>query len=116
MEGSEAADFIISARTVEETITYKKRRRRRHAAHGDNDFHYRTMTIEAPMTMTTSITAERTQWADRISAAWQKSVDSIIETGRLLIAAKAGMQHGEWGIMVESDLPFNRQTAPLLSG
>ena len=32
---------------------------------------------------------ERTQWAARISAAWQKSVDSIIETGRLLLAAKA---------------------------
>src|SRR5271165_4768478 len=63
--------------------------------------------------MTTSITAERTQWAGRISAAWQKSVDSIIETGRLLLAAKADpkMQHGEWGTMVESDLPFNRHTA-----
>src|SRR5580704_16528215 len=36
-----------------------------------------------------SVTAERTQWATRISAAWQKSVDSIIETGRLLLAAKA---------------------------
>jgi hypothetical protein len=60
-----------------------------------------------------SITAERTQWAARISAAWQKSVDSIIETGRLLLAAKADpkMQHGEWGTMVESDLPFNRHTA-----
>jgi DUF3102 family protein len=63
--------------------------------------------------MTTSITAERTEWAARISAAWQKSVDSIIETGRLLLAAKADpkMQHGEWGTMVESDLPFNRHTA-----
>jgi hypothetical protein len=63
--------------------------------------------------MTTSITAERTQWAARISAAWQKSVDSIIKTGRLLLAAKADpkMLHGEWGAMVESDLPFNRHTA-----
>jgi hypothetical protein len=65
------------------------------------------------MTMTTSIIAERTHWAARISAAWQHSVDSIIETGRLLLAAKAdpAMQHGEWGTMVESDLPFNRHTA-----
>jgi Protein of unknown function (DUF3102) len=61
--------------------------------------------------MTTSITAERTQWAARISAAWQKSVDSIIETGRLLIEAKAALDHGQWGPMVESDLPFSRQTA-----
>jgi len=69
--------------------------------------------LEPAMTMPMSVTAERTQWAIRISAAWQKSVDSIIETGRLLLAAKADpkMQHGEWGTMVESDLPFNRHTA-----
>jgi hypothetical protein len=68
---------------------------------------------EAPMTMPMSVTAERTQWATRIWAVWQKSVDNIIETGRLLHAAKADpkMQHGEWGTMVESDLPFNRHTA-----
>ena len=65
------------------------------------------------MNMTMRVIAERTQWAARISAAWQKSVDSIIETGHLLLAARADpkMQHGEWGTMVESDLPFNRHTA-----
>jgi Protein of unknown function (DUF3102) len=65
------------------------------------------------MTMPMSDTAERTQWATRIWAVWQKSVDNIIETGRLLHAAKADpkMRHGEWGTMVESDLPFNRHTA-----
>jgi hypothetical protein len=69
---------------------------------------------EAAMNMTTMrVITERTQWAARISAAWQKSVDGIIETGHLLLAAKADpkMQHGEWGTMVESDLPFNRHTA-----
>jgi hypothetical protein len=66
------------------------------------------------MNMTTmTVITERTQWAARISAAWQKSVASIIDTGHLLLAAKADpkMQHGEWGTMVESDLPFNRHTA-----
>jgi hypothetical protein len=66
------------------------------------------------MNMTTMrVITERTQWAARISAAWQKSVDGIIDTGHLLLAAKADpkMQHGEWGTMVESDLPFNRHTA-----
>jgi hypothetical protein len=66
------------------------------------------------MNMTTMrVVTERTQWAARISAAWQKSVESIIDTGHLLLAAKADpkMQHGEWGTMVESDLPFNRHTA-----
>jgi hypothetical protein len=66
------------------------------------------------MNMTTiRVITERTQWAARISAAWQKSVDSIFHTGHLLLTAKADpkMQHGEWGTMVESDLPFNRHTA-----
>jgi hypothetical protein len=65
------------------------------------------------MTMTMmSVITERTQWAGHIAAAWQKSVDSIIETARLLLAAKAApeMQHGEWGTMVESDLPFALRT------
>jgi hypothetical protein len=67
---------------------------------------------EPAMTMPMSVTAERTQWATRISAAWQKSVDSIIETGRLLLAAKAGpkMQRGEWerwsrAIYPSTDIP-----------
>jgi hypothetical protein len=64
--------------------------------------------------MTTSITAERTQWAARISAAWQQSVTSIIETGRLLTEAKTALDHGEWLPMVESDLPFQRNTAQRL--
>src|SRR5271165_651243 len=64
--------------------------------------------------MTTSITAERTQWAARISAAWQQSVTSIIETGRLLTEAKGALDHGEWLPMVETDLPFQRNTAQRL--
>jgi hypothetical protein len=64
--------------------------------------------------MTTSVTAERTQWAARISAAWQQSVTSIIETGRLLTEAKAALDHGEWLPMMESDLPFQRNTAQRL--
>jgi hypothetical protein len=69
---------------------------------------------EPAMNMTTMrVITERTEWAARISAAWQKSVASIIDTGHLLLAAKADpkMQYGEWGTMVESDLPFNRHTA-----
>jgi Protein of unknown function (DUF3102) len=64
--------------------------------------------------MTTSITAERTQWAARISAAWQQSVTSIIETGWLLTEAKTALDHGEWLPMVETDLPFQRNTAQRL--
>jgi Protein of unknown function (DUF3102) len=66
------------------------------------------------MTIMTSITAERTQWAARISAAWQQSVTSIIGTGRLLTEAKAALDHGEWLPMIESDLPFGPRTAQML--
>jgi hypothetical protein len=34
-----------------------------------------------------------TTWDERISAAWQKYTAAIIETGRLLIQAKDGLEH-----------------------
>ena len=37
------------------------------------------------------------RWANRIREAHSKTVESIIETGRLLIEAKADCDHGEWG-------------------
>jgi hypothetical protein len=42
------------------------------------------------------------------------SVTSIIETGWLLTEAKTALDHGEWLPMVESDLPFQRNTAQRL--
>ena len=49
-------------------------------------------------------------WAEQISATWQKAAESIIETGTLLIEAKAKLKHGQWGGMVAS-LPFGHSTA-----
>ncbi len=46
------------------------------------------------------------QWAARIQASWQHSVESILETGELLIAAKDALPHGEFEIMVQDQLPF----------
>jgi hypothetical protein len=53
-------------------------------------------------------------WAAQIRAAWQSSLDGILEAGRLLIAAKAALAHGEFLAMVESDLPFGPRTAQRL--
>jgi hypothetical protein len=50
-------------------------------------------------------------WKDRITAAWQKGVASIVETGKLLVEAKAQVDHGEWTRLIESELPFDRTTA-----
>jgi hypothetical protein len=41
-------------------------------------------------------------FAARISAAWQQAAVSIIETGRLLIQAKAALRHGEFGNMIDT--------------
>ena len=51
------------------------------------------------------------QWGDRISAAWQKAVEAIVETGQLLIDAKADLKHGTFEAMVRCRLPFTPSTA-----
>jgi DUF3102 family protein len=53
-------------------------------------------------------------WAARITERWRASVESIIETGRLLAQAKATLPHGEFGAMCESQLPFGARTAQRL--
>ena len=55
--------------------------------------------------------AEVEAWVRRIGGAWQKSIDAIFETGRLLIEAKTALPHGDFGKMIEADLPFSAQSA-----
>lgn len=50
-------------------------------------------------------------WIERITAAWRSSLEGVLETGRLLIEAKAALAHGEFLPMIENDLPFGRRTA-----
>jgi hypothetical protein len=56
----------------------------------------------------------RQQWAEIIGADWRKSIESIIQTGRDLIAAKQELAHGEFTEMVERDLPFTGAAAAQL--
>jgi hypothetical protein len=56
----------------------------------------------------------RSDFAKRITIAWQKTVQSILEVGRLLLAAKKKLPHGDFTAMVESDLPFSIRTAECL--
>lgn len=67
------------------------------------------------MTLTLGIPSSPPQgrpgWAERIAAAWNKTREGVIEVGRLLIAAKAEIDHGEWEAMIAADLPFSPQTA-----
>jgi hypothetical protein len=50
----------------------------------------------------------------RINVAWQKGVDSIIETGQRLIDAKNELEHGSFESMVQMKLPFAPRTAQAL--
>lgn len=52
------------------------------------------------------------QWADQICTQHGKSVESIIDVGRLLLKAKRELVRGEWGRMFEENLvPFAQSTA-----
>jgi hypothetical protein len=53
-------------------------------------------------------------WQGRICNVWQKCVENIIDTGRLLIAAKDELKHGSFETMVQSELPFGPDTAQRL--
>ncbi len=55
------------------------------------------------------------QWATRICTQLGKSVEAIIEVGRLLVKAKADLEHGEWGRLFEDELlPFGQGSAERL--
>jgi hypothetical protein len=54
-------------------------------------------------------------WVKRISRRWFKVVESIIETGRLLIKAKEELGHGRFGEMIQrGDMLFRARTAQCL--
>ena len=61
------------------------------------------------------VPADEDEWADRITSTWRKSVGAIIETGKLLIEAKAALPHGGFEAMVRGVLfPFNIRSAQML--
>lgn len=63
------------------------------------------------MTTNLTIDADRPTYVREINAAWQMGVQSVLETGRLLIEAKKRLPHGEYEAMIERDLPFGARTA-----
>jgi Protein of unknown function (DUF3102) len=56
----------------------------------------------------------RAEHAQLINAAWQRGVESIIDTGERVSDAKLDLEHGEFLAMVESDLSFGPRTAQML--
>jgi N6-adenosine-specific RNA methylase IME4 len=55
--------------------------------------------------------ASANYWAARITARWRDTVDGIIDTALLIVAAKEALPHGEFGKMIEAGLPFSASTA-----
>lgn len=53
-------------------------------------------------------------WAGRIAACWQQSVQAIFDTGRLITEAKASLEHGDFLALVQERLPFGPRTAQRL--
>lgn len=53
-------------------------------------------------------------FAARITTTYRRSVEAIIETGRLIAEAKLALDHGEFLSMVANDLPFGASTAARL--
>lgn len=62
----------------------------------------------------TVVTDPGGDWPDRIRSAWQRSVEAIIETGRLIAEAKAALPHGKFLRMIDGYLPFTASTAQRL--
>jgi N6-adenosine-specific RNA methylase IME4 len=56
----------------------------------------------------------RGRWANRIKAAMRRTIDGLLETGRLLTEAKKALGHGRFAAMIERDLPFAPRTAQML--
>jgi hypothetical protein len=73
--------------------------------------------LEANTTDTAVSTAIPHSWQEHvkiISAAWQKGVASIVETGAALVRAKLELDHGAFEAMVQIKLPFAPRTARAL--
>jgi hypothetical protein len=58
--------------------------------------------------------ASKQRWVQEITATWRKSLESILDTGRLLIEAKEKLDPGEFLEMIVRDLPFGERTAQRL--
>ncbi|MBF0415814.1 MAG: hypothetical protein HQL79_08615 [Magnetococcales bacterium] len=53
----------------------------------------------------------RRDYAFRIGSSWQKSIENIFETGRLILETKEKIGHGKFVEMCAFDLPFSDSTA-----
>jgi hypothetical protein len=72
------------------------------------------MTLLGEPSMDVAIVSNPSAWAARINAQWRQSLASVVEAGRILLEAKASLPHGQFTVMVETELDFNPRTAQRL--
>jgi hypothetical protein len=53
-------------------------------------------------------------FVEQITASWNKQIETILATGRLLLEAKEELQHGQFQAMIARELPFGPRTAQML--
>lgn len=70
--------------------------------------------IRSPGSFADTLQSDPEAWALRINAAWRRSLESVLETGRLLIDAKARLRHGQWETMIATQLDFSPSTVQRL--
>ena len=56
----------------------------------------------------------RREFSEEIGRLWKRANDAFLDVGRHLIEAKARLEHGEFGEMLERDMPFSHRTANML--
>lgn len=59
--------------------------------------------------------ATTTDYAERISVAWQKTIESILETAQILAEARTNLPPAEWHKLINGKLPFKRRMAEKLA-
>lgn len=61
-----------------------------------------------------AVVVDRAEWVGRIRQSWRTSVSAIVETGHLLVQARAALTPDEFRAMVETDLKFGIRTVQML--
>lgn len=80
----------------------------------DERLHQRMLPYSAERALAETDNPKLDKLVVQITDAWNRTVRTILETGRLLIEAKARVKHGEWEAFVAKRLPFHIRTAEKL--
>jgi hypothetical protein len=73
-----------------------------------------TMTTKKKPNLTRLPAILHKHFVKKITASWQRGIESFVNTGKELIEAKKALPHGTFEKMIATELPFDRNTAERL--